>query len=119
MKVVYQTSPDGLFIHEVGASELSLSPGEFNIPFGAYVDAPPAAPAGKVARREGNDWILIDDHRNTPLWIAETGLHYSVGTSATVDGQELAYPGYGQIPSWLTVDEPTSPTDEEGDDLAE
>ena len=119
MKVVYQTAPNGLYLHEAGASELPLSPGEFNIPFGAYVDAPPTAPAGKVARREGERWNLVDDHRSTRLWLAGTGLPYSVGTSATVDGQEVAYPGYGQIPSWLTVEEPISPAGEEGDDLAQ
>lgn len=102
MKVVYQTAPNGLFLHEVEASELALSPGEFNIPFGAYVDAPPRAPAGTVARRDGSRWILVDDHRNTPLWITETGQPYSLGTSATVDGQDTAYPGYGPVPDWLT-----------------
>ncbi|WP_312438582.1 phage tail protein [Achromobacter sp.] len=119
MKVVYQTAPNGLYLHEVGASELSFSPGEFNIPFGAYVDAPPAAPAGKVACRDRDRWILVDDYRNTPLWIAETGLPYSVGTSATVDGQDVAYPGYGPIPDWLTVQEPIAPTEEGRADLAE
>lgn len=119
MKVAYQTAPNGLYLHEVAASELALSPGEFNIPFGAYIEAPPAAPAGKVARREGERWNLVDDHRSTPLWITETGLPYSVDTRATVDGQEVAYPGYGPIPSWLTVAEPISPTGKDGADLAE
>ncbi|MPS80918.1 MAG: phage tail protein [Achromobacter sp.] len=119
MKVVYQTAPNGLYLHEVGASELSLTPGEFNIPFGAYADAPPTAPTGKVACRDRDRWVLADDHRNTSLWVLETGLPYSVGTSATVGGQDVAYPGYGPIPAWLTVVEPVAPTVEEGADLAE
>ncbi|MCD0498546.1 phage tail protein [Achromobacter sp. MY14] len=120
MKVVHQTDPNGFFLHEVGASELALSPGDFNIPFGAYVDAPPTVPAGKVARREGDRWVVVDDHRSTPLWNVETAQPYSVGTSATVDGKEVLYPGYGPIPAWLTVLEPVAlPAGPENPDLAE
>lgn len=40
-KTVFQTNDDGLFLYESMANELALTPGAFNIPYGAYEDMPP------------------------------------------------------------------------------
>lgn len=98
-KAVFQTDSDGLFQYETVANELALTPGTFNIPYGAYEDTPPQATAGKCARRLGNTWALVDDYRATPLWLVDTGLPYSVGTEyAGIDGK-VSYPGWGPIPA--------------------
>ncbi|WZB70777.1 hypothetical protein WJ968_37155 [Achromobacter xylosoxidans] len=41
-KKVYQTDSDGLYLYESIANELAMTPGRFNVPFGAYEDAPAA-----------------------------------------------------------------------------
>ena len=46
-KSVFQTDDDGLFLYETVANDLPLSPGAYNVPFGAYPDAPPAGSSGR------------------------------------------------------------------------
>ncbi|WMD20915.1 phage tail protein [Achromobacter seleniivolatilans] len=102
-KTVYQTDSNGLYLYESVANELSLSPGSFNIPFGAYLDAPPQAEDGRRPRRDGDKWELVEDHRETSLWFAETGDQYTLGNVHDVDGVDVSYPGWGPIPAWLTA----------------
>ena len=73
-KAVFQTDNDGLYLYQSTANELALTPGTFNIPYGAYEDAPPAPPAGKWPRRLGDAWAMVDDYRTTPLY-APTAEH--------------------------------------------
>lgn len=101
-KAVYQTNHDGLFLYESVANELALTPGTFNIPFGACEDPPPQAPSGKCPRRVGNAWELVDDHRTTPLWVVETGAPYQVGAEHEGASGSVRYPGWGPLPNWLT-----------------
>lgn len=117
MKTVFQTDVDGLFLYETRAAELPLSPGQFNVPFGAYEEAPPAAPPGFVAQRQAAGWKLVEDHRRTTLWIASTGEPYRLGHDVEVEDELVAYRGTGPIPSWLTVEggeEGVSQTDDGG-----
>lgn len=103
MKRVFQTDAHGLYLYEVHANELPLSPGEFNIPFGAFEDAPPTAPAGQVAQRHANGWKLVEDHRDAELWLVSTGQPYQLGAEIGAQGDEAAsYAGIGPIPEWLT-----------------
>ena len=71
-KKVYQTDSDGLYLYESIANELAMTPGRFNVPFGAYEDAP-ARKSGKWPRRVGGAWVMVEDYRTTPLWVVETG----------------------------------------------
>lgn len=109
-KSVFQTNDDGLFLYEAAANALPLTPGSFNVPFGAFGDAPEAPPAGKWPRRVGDAWVMVDDYRTTPLWVVATGAPYSIGSEHDgVDGK-ARYPGWGKLPAWLTTDTPSPPT---------
>jgi hypothetical protein len=105
-KEVFQTGDDGLYLYASVANELALSPGTFNIAYGAYEDAPPAPPAGKLPRRVGETWVMVDDYRTTPLWVVETDTPYSIGADHDGAGGKVSYPGWGALPAWLTADEP-------------
>lgn len=67
-----------------------LEDGAWLIPAHAYLDAPPAVPAGQAARRseDGSAWQLIADHRGTV---------YSTATGAAQQHAEL-----GALPEGLT-----------------
>ncbi len=106
-KTVYQANDDGLFLYETVANELALTPGSFNVPFGAYEDAPPAPSAGEWPRREGASWVMVEDHRTMPLWVVETGAPYSIGTEHDGADGKVSYPGWGKLPAWLTTVEPS------------
>lgn len=110
-KTVYQTDSDGLFMYQTIANELALAPGSYNIPFGAYEDAPPEAQEGKVQRREGAAWVMVDDYRTTPLWVVETGAQYAVGSEHDGADGKVSYPGWGALPEWLTAEEPQGAAD--------
>ncbi|EHK65312.1 hypothetical protein [Achromobacter arsenitoxydans] len=111
-KAVFQTDSDGLFIYETIANELTLAPGYYNVPFGAFADAPPDPPAGKVQRRVGGEWEMVDDYRTTPLWVVETGAPYVVGAEHVGAGGRVSYPGWGALPDWLTEMEPPRPVED-------
>lgn len=108
-KEVFQTDDDGLYLYKSVANELVLTPGVFNIAYGAYVDAPPEPPAGKRPRRVGNAWVMVEDHRTTPLWVVETGTPYSIGAEYEDAGGKVSYPGWGKLPAWLTSVAPPKP----------
>lgn len=108
-KTVFQTNDDGLFLYETVANELALTLGSFNIPYGAFEDAPPAPPAGEWPRRVGDAWVMVADYRTTPLWVVETGASYSIGAEHDGAGGKVSYPGWGSLPTWLTQVEPARP----------
>jgi hypothetical protein len=112
-KGVFRTDDDGLYLYASVANALELSPGMFNIAYGAYEDAPPSPPAGKWPRRVGKVWVMVDDYRTTPLWVVETGTPYSSGAEHDVAGGKVSYPGWGPLPVWLTADEPPRPAEVE------
>lgn len=111
-KEVFQTDEDGLFLYKTVANELALMGGTFNIPYGAYEDAPPAPSEGKWPRRLGSAWVMVDDYRTTPLWVVDTGAQYSIGAEQDVAGSKVNYPGWGELPAWLTTVEPEIPEED-------
>lgn len=56
---VYQTE-DGLYVGEGVADPDPVTPGEWLIPGGAVLEAPPTPPVGKRARWIGDRWKLED-----------------------------------------------------------
>lgn len=108
-KIVYQTDNDQIFIYETLAHELALAPGQYNIPYGAYEDAPPAVAAGQCARRTADEtaWEVVEDHRSDTLYLVDGGAQYSRGSVVEVDGLDVSYPGWGPVPAWLTDVAPT------------
>lgn len=100
---VYQTDSTGLFVHAAVAHELPLAPGTYNVPHGALIVPPPLLDVGQAALAVGESWIVVPDHRADTLYRVDTGEPYSVGTAVTVDGQVVRYPGFGQLPGWLTL----------------
>lgn len=111
MLTVYQIDNLGLLQHERQAP----SKGHLQ----ALV-APPAAPAGHIARWVTDlhpvidtktygdpgtgSWEIIEDHRKDKLWLGH-GEPYSLG--ADQDGQ--TYDGLGPVPAWLHTVEPPAP----------
>lgn len=108
-KDVFQTGEGGLYMYKSIANELALTPDAFNIPYGAFEDAPPAPPAGKWPLRVGEAWIMVEDYRTTPLWVVETSAPYSIGAEHGGVGGNVSYPGWGELPAWLTAVEPPRP----------
>lgn len=106
---VYQTDPDGLYQYEAVAHEYPLQPGTYNVPYGARISPPPAAPAGQVAQAVGDTWRLVADHRNAQLYRTDTAEAYSCGAVVNVNGQAVRYPGWGDVPAWLTSEVPPAP----------
>ncbi|MCI1005051.1 phage tail protein [Herbaspirillum sp. C7C8] len=105
---VYQADPQGFFLYPTEAFELPLQPGDFNIPYGALIDEPPAAQQGYVARFVENGWQLVEDHRRDLLFYrsvtaegVEEYREYAVNTPVEVGGEVLIYDGGGPVPSWL------------------
>lgn len=109
-KIVFQANDDGLFMYQTVANELALTPGSFNIPYGACEVAPPMAPAGKWPRWVGQAWVMVDDYRTTPLWVVETGMPYSIGAEVDSAAGKVSYPGWGPLPVWLTQEDPSKPS---------
>jgi hypothetical protein len=58
MKIVYQTTHDGLFVSEVVADESPLEPGVYLIPAGCVETAPPVAPDGFFVRWVDDKWVV-------------------------------------------------------------
>jgi len=103
---VYQTDADGAFLHPVTAHELAMSPGVYNVPFGAKLAAPPEAPAGQVAVAAGDLWFTVEDHRQDTLYVVASGQPYAINTTLLIDAAAVRYTGLGPIPDWLTPDAP-------------
>ncbi|WP_313377761.1 hypothetical protein [Achromobacter insolitus] len=60
------------------------------------------APVGKVARWMGSEWWLVEDFRLVPLFLIDSMLPYTIGTTVEVSGEQVMYPGWGPLPAWLT-----------------
>lgn len=113
IKTVYQTDQYGFFLYPTDAHELPLSPGDFNIPYGAYEGAPPVCAAGLVARRTSDGWVAVEDHRRDQLFVLDGSGVYEMGSQVEVDGESVTYDGGGPVPSWLTADAPVPPIEPE------
>ncbi|WP_076591968.1 hypothetical protein [Herminiimonas arsenitoxidans] len=108
---VDQTDQFGFFQFRTAANELALAPGFFNIPYRAYADLAPEAPAGMIQRRVGAAWEVVEDHRADTLYYVKTPATetkpavldvYQFGTAVDVDGTPASYDGGGPVPDWLT-----------------
>jgi hypothetical protein len=104
--IVYQTDRDGIYLYETVAHELGLDEDVYNVPYGAYTDAPPPAPAGRVARRVGDAWKSVQDYRAVPLWVTATKAPYVLGAVERAGDKDVSYPGWGPLPAWLTDVQP-------------
>jgi len=115
---VYQTDTNGAFLHPMTATELAMSPGTYNVPFGAKLTAPPDAPEGHVALAVGDAWTVIEDHRKDTLYLVDSGEPYALKTTLALNGAAVRYAGLGAIPDWLTTEAP-QPEQQEHSDEAE
>ncbi|OFS32844.1 hypothetical protein HMPREF3069_28325 [Achromobacter xylosoxidans] len=102
-RTVFQTDNDGLFLYETEAHELPLSPGTFNIPFGAVDTPPPRVQPGQVARHTGKKWEQVEDHRAAMLQVVATEERYIIGQAVEIGGRRLTYAGWGPLPDWLST----------------
>ena len=59
-KIVSQLNQVGYFIGAVAADESPLEPGVFLLPAGAIDVDPPTIPEGKVALRQGDEWVFVN-----------------------------------------------------------
>lgn len=118
---VDQTDQFGFLIFRTIANEFPLAPGYFNIPYRAYADLAPDAPAGMVQRRVGDDWEIVEDHRQDVLYYVKTPAtetkpavldHYQIGAVVNVEGVPTSYDGGGPVPEWLTDVAPVPPEEE-------
>lgn len=106
---VWQTDKDGIYQYETVANELAAAPGSYNVPYGAKLNPPPAAPVGQVQLAVGDNWVLVADHRADKLFRTDTGEQYAYGTTVDVAGVACRYPGWGDMPAWLTPLAPPAP----------
>ena len=105
-KTVFQTDLDGVFLYATQAHELALASGSFNIPYGAYEVAPPAVSAGMCARWNSDRWEIVPDYRQASLWIIDSGEPYHPSAEVKLNGEARSYPGWGDLPPWLTAEPP-------------
>lgn len=103
---VYQTNVNGIYMHEVVANELALSPGTYNVPYGAKLNSPGEIPQGKAALAVGENWTFLDDHRQDTFYRVDTGEQYQFDTAIAVDSGVVRYVGVGEVPAWLTTTPP-------------
>ncbi len=101
---VYQADTAGCYLYELTAHALALQPDAYNIPAGAYTDAPPPAPVGMIQRRTAGGWETVEDHRKAALWL-DHGTPYTLGE----DHEGQTYDGLGPLPVWLHTTEPPAP----------
>ncbi|CAP44781.1 hypothetical protein [Bordetella petrii] len=106
---VYQTDADGLFVHQAVAHEFSLQPGTYNVPFGALLAPPPALSEGEAALAVGESWLVVQDHRAERFYRTDSGQPYEFGVTMEVAGMAVRYPGWGEVPNWLTNEAPPAP----------
>lgn len=116
---VWQTDSAGFLVCQVLANELAMQPGVFNVPYGAYTDAPEPAPAGYVTRRIDDAWVQVEDYRAETLYISGTDTEYKVGSSIDIDGEDYVYDGSGPMPDWLSLSATLPPLDPDMDDSVE
>lgn len=71
MTTVYQTDADGFFMSFAKADPDPMNEGEWLVPGGCVLQAPPAAGEKQAARWSGTAWELVSDLRGTVYWTAE------------------------------------------------
>ncbi|MCI3205835.1 MULTISPECIES: phage tail protein [Pandoraea] len=106
LKTVYQTDERGLFLYPTTAHELYLSPGEYNIPFGAVEAEPPVTEDGTVQKWIEGAWTVVEDNRHKRLYVARSAEEYQLGATIEINGESVTYHGDGPIPEWLTDTRP-------------
>ncbi len=109
---VYQADENGHFLYQTTASELYLSPGNFNVPYCAVEVEPPVAAGGMVPKWDGLAWTIVEDHRHETLYVAETGQEYHYGAAVQIGGESVTFHGTGPIPHWLTTTAAKPPMEE-------
>lgn len=114
-KDVYQADQHGFFLYAAVANELTLSPDTFNIPYGALEKAPPEPGEGMVAKWDGAQWTVVEDHRSDKLYLVRDGSDYQIGGVVKIGDESVTYDGGGPVPSWLTLDTPVRPDPKSGE----
>ncbi|AJC15147.1 hypothetical protein [Pandoraea sputorum] len=109
-KTVYQTDEHGRFLYPTTAHELFLSPGKYNVPYGAVETEPPDTETGKVQKWTDGVWKLVEDNRGKSLYVVHSGDKYSLSTVVEIDGESVTYHGAGPIPAWLAETPPVVTT---------
>lgn len=100
-KEFFQTDPSGFYLYPTQANELFLSPGSFNIPFGAVELPPPDAGPGMVQRWAGDAWSEVEDNRGASLYLSGSSEAYVLGSVVEIGNESVSYDGGGPIPDWL------------------
>lgn len=91
---VYQTDNEGYLVHTVAADPDPLNPGNWLIPAGCVVTAPPAVAANEAAKWANAAWVKVPDYRGTVYWLAD-GSQYEItqrGIAPPVDALSLPPP---------------------------
>jgi hypothetical protein len=105
-KTVYQANTaNRLYLFPIEANELPFSKGHFNIPFMAFEDEPPVAPAGHAVQRNQalTGWDIVEDHLSDTLYFIGTDQIYAIGSEALINDEPQFYSGLGSLPAWLTL----------------
>lgn len=88
--IIYNADPvTGEFIGTAYADPDPLTPGNWLLPAHAYFDAPAPAGPGDASVRDGDSWVVVQDHR---------GAVYSTETGAEINHQYL-----GVLPEGFTT----------------
>ncbi|ALH99519.1 hypothetical protein C1Y08_07700 [Pseudomonas sp. FW306-02-F02-AA] len=97
-KIVYQASPQGLYIGPVLADPCPIEEGVFLVPAGCVEVAPPDAPEHKVAHWNGKKWQLLDYFEKVTVYSITTGESLVLdGMRPMPSGYTLKQPGPNQI----------------------
>ena len=89
--LIYLAAPTtSEFIGTSFADPDPLNPGSWLLPAHAYLEAPPATPAGSVAVRRDDGWELTTDYRGTVF--------------STANGEPTQHVQLGALPDGFTVD---------------
>lgn len=95
----------------LGASEAKIDPREtakagenvYLIPANATTDQPPESGTNQRARRNGDDWELVDDYRGQSYWNKDTGVEITItelGITIPNDSPTQAPPAGMFNPVW-------------------